>query len=75
MSCECFHLYSKDFMCFLVFFLIGLPLSFVSSKILVYNTKLRTKGLIKWIQGHVNFFSIIFFSLDQKGLIELLFVR
>jgi hypothetical protein len=48
MSWECFHLYSKDFMCFLVFFfLIGLPLSFVSSKILVYNTKLRTKGLIK----------------------------
>jgi hypothetical protein len=49
MSRECIHLYSKDFMCFLVFifFLIGLPLSFVSSKILVYNTKLRIKGLIK----------------------------
>jgi len=37
-------------MCFLVFFffLIGLPLSFVSSKILVYITKLRIKGLIIW---------------------------
>jgi len=31
----------KDFMCFLVFFLIVLPLSFVSSKILVYNTKIK----------------------------------
>jgi hypothetical protein len=33
---------------FLFFFLIGLPLSFVWSKILVYNTRLRIKGLIKW---------------------------
>jgi len=33
--------------CFFFFFVIRLPLSFVSSKILVYNNKLRIKGLIK----------------------------